>query len=60
MHLWIEGLTPPALDQLKRHVQISAEDGDLGVIDSSETPLMPAYHLNKFGRPYDQDSKPTY
>jgi hypothetical protein len=60
MHVWIEGLTQPALDRLKRHVQISADGGDLGVIDASEAPLKPAAHLNKFGQPYDQDSKPTY
>jgi hypothetical protein len=60
MHVWIEGLPQPALDRLTRRVQISAGGGDLGVVDASETPLKPAGHLNKFGQPYDRDSKPTY
>jgi hypothetical protein len=60
MHVWIEGLAQPALDRLTRRVQISAGGGDLGVVDASETPLKPAGHLNKFGQPYDRDSKPTY
>jgi hypothetical protein len=60
MHVWIEGLAQPALDRLTRRVQISARGGDLGVVDASETPLKPAGHLNKFGQPYDRDSKPTY
>ena len=60
MHVWVEGLPQPALDRLTRRVRISAGRGDLGVVDTSGTPLKPAGHLNKFGQPYDQDSKPTY
>jgi hypothetical protein len=60
MHVWIEGLPQPTLDQLTRRVQIPAGGADLGVVDASETPLKPAGHLNKFGQPYDRDSKPTY
>ena len=60
MHVWIEGLPQPALDRLTRRVQVPAGGADLGVVDASETPLKPAGHLNKFGQPYDRDSKPTY
>jgi len=60
MHVWVEGLTQPALDRLTRRVTISLGAGDLGVIDVTSSPLPPASHLNKFGQPYDQDTKPTY
>jgi hypothetical protein len=60
MHVWIEGLPQPALDRLTRRVRVSGGDGDLGVVEVSGPPLKPAGHLNKFGQPYDRDSKPTY
>jgi plastocyanin len=60
MHVWVEGLTQPALDRFKRPVQIAAGAGDLGVLDATTTPREPVGHLNKFGQPYDRDSKPVY
>jgi hypothetical protein len=60
MHVWIEGLPQPELDRLTRRVQISSRGGDLGTVDASRTPFNPLTHLNKFGQPYDRDSKPTY
>jgi len=60
MHVWVEGLAQPALDRLTRRVRISRGDADLGIVDASEAPLKPESHLNKFGQPYDRDSKPTY
>ncbi|MGO9437231.1 MAG: hypothetical protein ACLPH3_16790 [Terracidiphilus sp.] len=60
MHLWVEGLTQPELDRLTRRVQIAPGNSDLGVVDATGIPLKPTGHLNKFGQPYDGDSKPTY
>ena len=60
MHIWVEGLTQPALDRLTRRVRISAGSADLGLIDATASPLGPSEHLNKFGQPYDRDSKPAY
>jgi plastocyanin len=60
LHVWVEGMTQPTLDRLTRTVQIGAGRGDLGVLDASRAVLQPAAHLNKFGQPYDRDSKPTY
>lgn len=60
MHVWIEGLTQPALDRLTRRVEVSSETTDLGVIDATGSALETAKHLNKFGRAYDRDSKPAY
>lgn len=59
MHVWIEGLTQPALERMKRRVQVVPGDGDLGVVDASTAPREPAEHLNKFGQPYDHDAKPS-
>jgi hypothetical protein len=58
MHVWIEGLTQPALERMKRRVQV-AGDGDLGAVDASTAPREPAEHLNKFGQPYDRDTNST-
>jgi hypothetical protein len=60
MHVWVEGLAQPELDRLTRRVQVATGAGDLGVVDATGIPLKPAGHLNKFGQPYDRDSKPAY
>jgi hypothetical protein len=60
LHVWVEGFTQPALDHLTRRVQIPPGSGDLGIFDIAGVPHLPAQHLNKFGQPYDEDSKPTY
>lgn len=60
MHVWVEGLTQPALEQLKRRVQVKPGEGDLGVVDASSAPRQPAKHLNEFGQPYDREPKPAY
>lgn len=60
MHVWIEGLAQPVLDRLMRRVEISPTTTDLGVVDAATSPLQSSEHLNKFGQPYDRDSKPAY
>jgi hypothetical protein len=60
LHAWVEGLTQPTLDRLTRHVHVNSKTTDLGSLDLAETPRWPGPHLNKFGQPYDQDTKPTY
>src|ERR1700733_2690228 len=60
MHVWVEGLTQPALNRLVHRVQVPAGSGDLGVVDASSSPLQSTGHLNKFGQSYDRDSKPAY
>ncbi len=60
LHVWIEGLTQPALDQLKRRVQIPVGGVDLGIVDATAAPRKTDEHLNKFGQPYDRDSKSAY
>ncbi|HEX3893944.1 MAG TPA: carboxypeptidase regulatory-like domain-containing protein [Terracidiphilus sp.] len=60
MNVWIEGLTQPSLSRLKRRVEVSATNTDLGVVDARDSALQSDRHLNKFGQPYDEDSKPTY
>ena len=59
LHLWVEGRRDDSLNHLTRHVTIS-EGGitDLGTVELDKVPEA-AKHLNKFGKPYDTDSK-TY
>jgi plastocyanin len=59
MHVWIEGKRQPMLDQLAKIVRISGESSDLGKILIDDQPVPPT-HLNKFGQPYDPDTKPDY
>jgi plastocyanin len=60
MHVWVEGLAQPELDRLTRRIQVVAGEGELGTLDASSASALPPGHLNKFGRPYDRDSKPAY
>jgi hypothetical protein len=53
-------MSQPALDRLVRDIHLGSATGDLGELDMTSIPQQPATHLNKFGQPYDQDSKPTY
>ena len=58
MHLWIEGEKQPQLDRLTKRVRITPGEGNLGSIhlelETQQT------HLNKFGQPYNPDTKPAY
>lgn len=40
MHVWVEGLTQPALDRLRRRVEISRENVDLGLVDTASVDCM--------------------
>jgi len=57
LHVWIEGQAQNSLDQLTRRVHIAGTTIALGDIHAG-TPK--SQHLNKFGRPYEPDSVPTY
>jgi len=59
LHVWIEGVTQPALDQMTRRVHLSPGSSDLGLLP---VPALQhdATHANMFGQPYDRDVKPTY
>ena len=59
MHVWIEGKRQPILDPLTKIVRISGESNDLGKILIDDQPGS-STHLNKFGQPYDPDTKPDY
>jgi plastocyanin len=58
LHVWIEGQKQTSLDQLTRRVHVSGPTLDLGEIISSHPDS--SLHLNKFGRPYDQEARPVY
>jgi hypothetical protein len=59
LHIWVEGRRDDALNNLTRRVHIGSANADLGVIESGPR-QQPATHLNKFGRPYDTEVKPSY
>jgi hypothetical protein len=58
-NLWIEGVPQQTLDRFGRTLQLPSGLTDLGDI---QIPFEGAagQHTNKFGRSYDQDSRPTY
>jgi len=60
LHVWVEGLPEPEQDRLKRIVHIGRGLTDLGVVDVATGSARPSGHLNKFGQPYDQNTKPPY
>jgi hypothetical protein len=60
LHLWVEGVPQSVLDGLTRVIRITPHPIDLGTL---KLPLMSSgtmLHMNKFGRPYDPNSKPSY
>jgi plastocyanin len=57
LHVWVEGQAQNSLDQLTKRVHIAGAAAALGEIHAG-TPKR--QHLNKFGRPYEPDSMPTY
>ena len=60
LHVWVEGVPQSDLDHLARRVHVTAARTDLGSIPISNLPVRTTGHLNKFGQPYDRDTKPPY
>jgi plastocyanin len=60
LHVWVEGFMQPALDRMTRRVEIRHGAANNLVLDATGAPRQPAQHLNKFGRPYDRDTRPPY
>jgi plastocyanin len=60
LHTWAEGVPQADLDRLTRRVHVTPNQGELGIVTLPVMPTRAATHLNKFGQPYDTNSKPTY
>jgi len=60
LHFWIEGVQQPVLDSLNRQIHLSARLMDLGALSIPKIPTENAEHMNKFGKPYDSDTKSPY
>ena len=58
LHVWVEGQHQDFLDHETRRVHVSGDAVNLGEIHAG--PPDQPQHLNKFGRPYDPDTKPIY
>lgn len=58
LHIWIEGQRANVLEGMTQRVHVRGPSVDLGAIQIGS----PAdrTHLNKFGRPYEPDTKPVY
>jgi plastocyanin len=57
LHVWAEGEAQGALDKLTKRIHLAGAEVDLGEIRAGKSK---EGHLNKFGRPYEPDSVPTY
>ncbi len=60
LHAWVEGVPQTVLDRLSHRVHIAPGAADLGSLNLPIAPMRSAAHANKFGQPYNKDSKPTY
>jgi plastocyanin len=60
LHAWAEGVPQPILDRLTHRVRVTAEQSDLGQLTMPALPARASTHLNKFGQPYDRNSKTPY
>ena len=59
LHVWIEGMPQPDLDRLTRRVRVRAGMASV-VVDASNVQYSADGHLNKFGKPYDRETRPAY
>jgi plastocyanin len=60
LHVWVEGLPQPSLDQLTRKVHFVRGALNSATLDARDLPQQPPVHLNKFGQPYEKDATPIY
>lgn len=60
LHLWVEGVPQPTLNQLRRHVHIQSGMMDLGSIGVPIPATGNAAHPDMFGKTYDSDTHSTY
>ena len=60
LHVWIEGTLQPALDRLSRRIVLNEGESESVNIDASSTYHHSNGHLNMYGKPYDQDTRPPY
>lgn len=60
LHVWVEGLTQPALDLLTRRVHVAPGLSNSLSLDARDAAQQPADHLNKFGQPYEREPKSPY
>jgi plastocyanin len=58
LHVWIEGQRQSSLDRLTRRVKIDEQSADLGEFSVGLPEQL--QHLNKFGQPYEPDTRPPY
>jgi len=60
LHLWIEGVPQLVLDGLDRKVHFPPRLVDLGTVRAPIARPKVMNHANKFGKPYDMDTKTPY
>jgi hypothetical protein len=60
MHLWIEGVPLPVLDNLTRLVHLPARTVDLGTLSVATMPGDLGNHTNEFGNSYDRHPQSPY
>ena len=60
MHVWVEGITQPVLNNLTRRVHVNSGNTDLGKIELPAGVHPATSHENMYGQPYDREAKPAY
>jgi len=60
LHLWVEGVPQPTLNQLRKHVHIQPGLADLGSVGVPIPATGNSAHSDMFGKTYDQDIHSTY
>jgi plastocyanin len=60
LHLWIEGVPESTLDKYTRHIHLTLNGGDLGQLAIPAIVQRKQDHPNKFGQPYDKETKGIY
>lgn len=60
LHIWIEGVPESTLEKYTRRIHLTSGGGDLGQLPIPASMQRKEDHTNKFGQPYDKNTKPVY
>jgi hypothetical protein len=60
LHVWVEGVSEPSLNNLTRRVRIRSASPDSVTVELLESPSPQHDHLNEFGQTYDHSSHQPY
>ena len=60
VHVWVEGIQQPTLNELTRRIHLTGSPADLGKVEIPGGISPATTHTNMYGKPYDRETRPAY